>query len=159
MFFLMAKKSKFGRPVLSEQERISFLVHLEKDYWEKMETLVEDFREKNDGRKLGAKKDYLKNLIDAAWSEREAFISPETNDLFAKNVDVNDGKTLPHATGREIFDGAEDSIQALIIANGELTDKNEELERDVKRLGAEIRRQAQIQLEKANIKYTPLLNR
>ena len=87
MFFLMAKKSKYGRPVLSEQERISFLVHLEKDYWEKMETLVEDFREKNDGRKLGAKKDYLKNLIDAAWSEREAFISPETNDLFAKILD------------------------------------------------------------------------
>ena len=99
MFFLMAKKSKFGRPVLSEQERISFLVHLEKDYWEKMETLVEDFRQKNDGRKLGAKKDYLKNLIDAAWAEREklkstpmadlmaAGVTPTEDDLFAKILD------------------------------------------------------------------------
>ena len=44
---------------------------------------------------------------------------------------------------------AEASIKLLIFSNAELTEENEELERNLKRMGAEIKRQAQIRLEKA----------
>jgi hypothetical protein len=54
---------------------------------------------------------------------------------------------------------ADETIKNLIITNAELTEENEELERRMKPLEAEIRRQAQMQLEKAKIKYTSLLKR
>ena len=44
---------------------------------------------------------------------------------------------------------AEASIKLLIFSNAELTEENEELERRMKPLHAEIRRQAQIRLDKA----------